>query len=64
MPRRRKVSRDLQLRKACQWLRCVLAGTPGCSPEALPGEARRAAKMAARRMMGFLGQSQVRTSQR
>ena len=55
MPRRRTGSRDTQLRKARQWLRRVLADTPGHSPEALPREVRRAAQIAARRMMGFLG---------
>lgn len=57
MPRRRKASRSLQLRKARQWLRRVLAGTQGCSPVALPRDTRRAVQMAARRMMGFLGPS-------
>lgn len=54
MPRRRKAPRDLQLRKARRWLRRVLADTQGHSPEALPRDARRAARTAARRMMGFL----------
>jgi hypothetical protein len=54
MPRRRTASRGLQLRKARQWLRRVLAETQGHSPEELPREARRAARTAARRMMGFL----------
>ena len=55
MPQRQKASRGLQLRKARRWLRRVLADTPGYSPEALPREVRRAAQIAARRMMGFLG---------
>lgn len=54
MPRRRTASRDLQPRKARQWLRRVLADTQGHSPEALPREARRAIRTAARRMIRFL----------
>jgi hypothetical protein len=54
MPRRRTASRSLQLRKARQWLRRILADTQGHSPEALPREARRAVRTAARRMMEFL----------
>ena len=54
MPQRQKASRGLQLRKARRWLRSVLADTPGYSPEALPREARRAIRTAARRMIRFL----------